>query len=924
MDHQIAYLERMMDAAGGCWHERITAELLFCAKFSRDLAGGKYDGEISAATDKLRKSYEKNGAVTKDAALSIEGNLKSVSAAVKEYKIIFTSHAHIDMNWMWAEAETVAVTVDTFRTVLNLMDEYKDFTYSQSQASVYAFVEKYYPEMFEKIRKRVSEGRWEVTASTWVETDKNMPNGESLTRHVLYTKQYFEDKFGMGPDELELDFEPDTFGHNLNVPEIITKAGVKYYYHCRGYNGHVLYRYKSPSGAETLVYREPEWYNAAIDHRFLPLKADFFKETGVKTGLKVYGVGDHGGGPTRRDIEKIIAMKEWPLIPAVEFGTYRQFFKAVEPQRESFPVVDKELNFIFDGCYTTQTRIKAANRIGENRLGQAELINALARAYGISEGFGPDYFREGWKKILFNHFHDIITGSGVQDTREAALGAFQDTLSRTNTSMTDNFIKIASKINTSGLAPCEDVSSTVSEGAGVGYSVMDFAFPATERGKGKGRVYHVFNNSGCDRKCVAKTLVWDWPGNAKKMRITDAGGKSLRFTPEKGKGNYWGHEYLTVYVEIDVPMFGYNTFVLNESPAETASSYPDDPRTLHQYSYELENGFVKAAFDPVDMDVICFTDAKTGKCLVKNAGLRFVYEDPTLGMSSWTVGRYNGIKKLTDVKILDAETGRHSVRKWIRYSAKADSSVFTVTVSLDDASNYLEYHVKADFFERGSDERLTQLQFSAETGYEPCGYLNDIPFGVIERSDHNHDVPGQSFICAKNKEGASAGICARTKYGFRGNGGVISVDLIRASTEPDPYPEIGIHNIEFMLFCACASKNEGLLKQSAGYNTPPVVISGGVHDGGMPVMQSLLTSSAGAVISAVKNPECGCANKLIVRVYEPDGNDAAVALKFNAPVKAASFTDALEVPKQGDVKVSGNSAEFALKAFASESVLIEF
>jgi alpha-mannosidase len=157
------------------------------------------------------------------------------------------------MNWMWRFDETVAATLDTFRTMLNLMEEYPEFKFSQSQASVYKIVEEFDPDMLEEIKKRIKEGRWEVTASTWVESDKNMPNGESLVRHILYTKRYLSELLGVDPGTLNIDFEPDTFGHNLNVPEILARGGVKYYYHCRGYDGHDIYRWKSPSGSSVIM-----------------------------------------------------------------------------------------------------------------------------------------------------------------------------------------------------------------------------------------------------------------------------------------------------------------------------------------------------------------------------------------------------------------------------------------------------------------------------------------------------------------------------------------------------------------------------------------------------------------------------------------------------------------------------------------------
>jgi len=239
------------------WGKRVVTQLQYLEEVNQQ--DGGFDDLLDEATHKLNDYYKKFDAVTKDAALDVEEILRKASAHVKRVTVCCAAHAHIDMNWMWRFDETVSITVDTFRTMLKLLDEYPEFIFSQSQASVYRIIEQYAPELLPEIIKRIKENRWEVTASTWVETDKNMTNGESLTRHLLYTKRYLKKLLGLNDDMFKIDFEPDTFGHNLNVPEILNSGGVKHYYHCRGYDGHIMYRWRSPSGAEVSVFRDPTW-----------------------------------------------------------------------------------------------------------------------------------------------------------------------------------------------------------------------------------------------------------------------------------------------------------------------------------------------------------------------------------------------------------------------------------------------------------------------------------------------------------------------------------------------------------------------------------------------------------------------------------------------------------------------------------------
>ena len=197
----IGYVGRIADLKPSCtgyWGERALAQADYTARLS-ETEHGRFDAVVSAALDELERALEAEGAVGRTACLEMERTLLPAAGEAKALEMLCAAHAHIDMNWMWGYAETVALTLDTFRTMLNLMDEYPEFTFSQSQASVYRIVEEHDPGMLAEIRSRVQEGRWEVTASTWVETDKNMPSGESLARHILYTKRYLGGLFGLAP-----------------------------------------------------------------------------------------------------------------------------------------------------------------------------------------------------------------------------------------------------------------------------------------------------------------------------------------------------------------------------------------------------------------------------------------------------------------------------------------------------------------------------------------------------------------------------------------------------------------------------------------------------------------------------------------------------------------------------------------------------
>ena len=424
MDNRLRTYEYLRQYAwNSLWSKRILAELGFLLEMSRVEENGM-DAQLLPVLEMLLNGFRAEGVITKSAALEAERLLMPLSEKAKEYEVTCAAHAHIDMNWLWGFQETASLTVDTFATVLKLMQDYPTFTFSQSQASVYHLLEQYHPQMLEQVRRRVHEGRWEVTASTWVENDKNMTGSEAMARQLLYTKRYLARLLEIPEDAVKLDFEPDTFGHACQLPEVLTQAGVKYYYHCHGMDGPFIYNWRAPSGAEVLVYREPAWYNQTIEYDLLLNVPSFCHTNRTRQYLKVYGVGDHGGGPTRRDLDRLIEMSSWPLFPTISFGTIHGFFEKLEEDRANFPVVDTELNYVFTGCYTSQARTKQANRIGEERLMASETLDSMARC------FCEDYqtasaFEPAWQKVLFNQFHDILPGSGVRETREYALGQFQ-------------------------------------------------------------------------------------------------------------------------------------------------------------------------------------------------------------------------------------------------------------------------------------------------------------------------------------------------------------------------------------------------------------------------------------------------------------------------------------------------------------------
>ncbi|MCD6551426.1 alpha-mannosidase [Thermotoga sp.] len=920
------------------WAERIISELEFAYKLLE--LENEYEQLVKEAVHSLCKKLENGGYITEEIAKETERILEPMSTLAKSFTIIHVGHAHIDMNWMWGYHETVATTLDTFRTVLDLMEEYPEFTFAQSQASVYKIVEEHHPEMLESIKKRVKEGRWEVTASTWVEADKNMPNTESLVRHILYTKQYLSELFGLDKDDLMIDFEPDTFGHSKFTPTILHAGGVKYYYHCRGYDKEIAYRWRSPSG-EVLVYREPFWYNGSPTPDMALYAVEFFKKYGSKYALKVYGVGDHGGGPTRRDIEKILRMKEYPIYPNVKFGTYREFFERLEEVQNKLPVVEGELNIIFDGCFTTQSRIKMANRLSEAAAEETEKFLVFSNLWSGYE-YPGDKIKEAWINILFNHFHDIIPGSGVTETREYAMGLFQKTMATLLSQKKNALVEVASNINTQDLVGSENGICDTSEGAGVAFGSEDYKVSQDSRGKGIKRIYHIFNPSPERRKEVAKIVLWDWKGDLDRLVVRNVNGERVphQFVEKRFK-HYWGHTYIELLVEVDVPAFGYSTYIVDEEPFKVLKlELPRDPRVQRPREYVLENEKLKAVFDLSTAKLVSLFDKENEIEYIDSrrggAHFRLILEDinrQTNEMlaqaNAWVVGRYLDVIDIhRNVKIKRGTCGE--LRNSIVFEfGFGKSSRMKVEVSLDKNDKMLKFKSTVDFREFSDLEKdiTPQLSFYVPLNFKCEKYAFDVPMGIIERQEYDVDVPGLSFCCARSSE-RTLGIFSKTKYGYRVKDNSISLTLIRAPHSPDMYSEIGEHKIEFAILADSKFLNNfSLVGLSYNYNHELTVLSNSVHPGKLPpVLGFADVNSSSSVISCIKFAE-NRKNQLVIRLYEIEGKTDEVVIVFKAlkPLNAW-FVDLNEnsISTEDTIEIKGNQIKFRMNPYELKTLMVEF
>src|SRR5579862_7551147 len=349
---------------------------------------------------------------------------------LQQFTIRAVGNSHIDMAWLWPWTETVEVVRNTFQSVLDLMREYPDFKFTMSSARTYEWMQEKYPDMFEQIKQRVKEGRWEVIGGMWVEPDLNMPDGESLVRQILVGKRYFHKNFGA---DIKIGWNPDSFGYNYQLPQIYKKSGMDYFVTQKLMWAHEfttfpykLFWWQAPDGSRLLTYF-PRDYAASIEGPGIAkdlsvwAPAIFGPTLRASTAgaapeiLHLYGVGDHGGGPTRQmldNAEQLMAPNT--VYPRLELGAASGFFDDLEKKLPSMnvPTWTGELYFQYHrGVFTTQAETKQRIRRSEEIMLNAEKFASLALLDGRAYPQGE--MNRAWKRLLFDDFHDIMPGSGI-------------------------------------------------------------------------------------------------------------------------------------------------------------------------------------------------------------------------------------------------------------------------------------------------------------------------------------------------------------------------------------------------------------------------------------------------------------------------------------------------------------------------------
>jgi alpha-mannosidase len=799
---------------------------------------------------------------------SVRAQLEPISSFAKKFTLYFDANAHIDAAWLWRENETVEVCKNTFSSVLNMMNSRPDFTYTQSSAAYYDWMERLYPDIFKKIRQHVKDGRWEIIGGMWLEPDCNLPSGESWMRHLLYGKRYFQKKLGK---DVKIGWNPDSFGYNWNMPQFYLNAGIdafitqKIGWNERNIFPHRVFWWEGPDGSRILSYFPFDYVNTVDDpFRLVDWLRQFEANTGFTKMMILFGVGDHGGGPSDEMIDRIELLKKLDVYPTIEYGTAGNYLDWLKQQNLSnIPVWKDELYLEYhQGTYTTQAKMKEYNRKNEILLTNAEKFSSVAALYGGKYN-SPD-LEEAWRNLMFTQFHDILPGSSIREVYIDETERHQAVQKVGSFELKKSLTQIANNINTSKIK--------------------------------KGLPVIVFNPLAWERSDIA--LVQLPEGDTYEYAVFSLDGKEI--PSQIVQKDKYSREIM--FLAEAVPSLGYKTYELRKrKPAVTETKLEITPTSL-------ENEFFRVSIDSSSGWIKSIIDKRNGKEILAGAGNELqLLEDKPSAWDAWNIG-LTGIKypsKLRTVQVV--ETGPVRVvlrvtRDYLKTGVIKDfptqeypNTFFTQDVILYDDVDRIDFKTDVDWWE---DKTMLKVAFPVTVENAMATY--EIPYGTIHRSTQWNnswdsakvEVPAQRWAdLSQSDYGVS--LLNKTKYGYDIKGNVMRLSLLRSPKWPDPTADRGKHSIEYALYPHLGSWQTNTIRRGYEFNNQLLAVITDAHKGKLSPLQSFVQlQPSNLVLTTVKKAEES--NAWIFQWYDAVGEGTEAVLTLPQEPKKVVTSNFLE------------------------------
>ena len=865
-----------------------------------------------------------NQAAFDDSLREAQKGLLTLRPLLQQADIHLTGNAHIDAAWLWPWTETVEVVRQTFGTALQLMDEYPKYTYTQSAAAYDEWIEQKYPPEFEQIQQRVKEGRWEMVGGMWVEPDLNMPDGESQVRQLLLGKRYFQSRFGV---DVRIGWNPDSFGYNWQLPQIYKRSGVDYFVTQKmAWNDTnqlplKLFWWQSPDGSRVLTYF-PHDYANEIDpvdmaRAFAHARQD---NPGTTEMMHLYGIGDHGGGPTRAMLD---AGDRW-LSPdkayaQLHFGDAQSFFSAVEKELDtahapiwnyktlaagdtklpqppaglwSLPVWNDELYFEYHrGVMTSQAAHKRNMRESEEEVLNAEKWSSIAWLGGTP--YPASQLNEAWKKVLFNQFHDLAAGSGIGVIYKDAQKDYDMVRFTADAATSQALGTIASYIDTQSRSKGVPVL-VVNPLAWVRSGVVDFTVQLAEA--------------------------------APEIEIVDEAGKVL--PSESSLTNAATHTFSVHALVPDVERLGYMLVYARPATARTAAV---SGVQVNADGHTLENQFLRLTVDAKTGCITSLVNKKTNFDAIAAGGCGNqlqAFVDTPKEYDAWNIDA-DFDKVVTNLDMVDSvQLAEHnSLRAVIHVTRHWQASTFVEDITLYNGLPRVDIVMDIDWHER---HKLLKAAFPLAAGSPQATY--EIPYGSIERpttrnnsvEDAKFEVPALRWADLGDAQNGFS-LINESKYGYDAKGNVLRLSLLRSPTWPDPEADQGHQQFSYALYPHAGSWKEALtVRQGYDFNYRLAAMQVLPHAGKLPGSFHFLdVDQDNVVVTAMKKTEDG--DGLLVRFYEWAGKGGNVTLTFPPGVVSATLANLMEKPEGSPLPVvGGQKVTVPVTPFEIQTVVIHY
>ncbi|CAM3351515.1 Alpha-mannosidase [Deinococcus saxicola] len=768
-------------------------------------------------------------------------------------------NGHIDPVWLWNWQEGFQEIKATYRSALDRLAEDPDFIFTCSSAAHLAWIEENEPEMFEEIRTQVTGGRWVLVGGWWVQPDCHLPGGEGFVRQGLYGQRFLHSRFGK---TARVGYNPDSFGHAATLPQILLKSGLPYYTFMRpGPHEQTLpsrlFWWQGADGSRVLTFRIPFEYCTWGKDLETHIRRCASEVTGGLGDLMCfYGVGNHGGGPTRENLESIHRLQGDGDLPELVFSSPDQYFETVDPSQAA--VWPAELVHHAIGCYAAHSGVKRLNRQAELALIRAEKFAALAHAR-VGLPYPQTELEHAWKRVLFNQFHDILAGTSLESAYVDAAHDYGEALS------------IAQHVTNAAVQRLSwRVHIPLQEGA---------------------RVYVVWNPHPWPVRVAVEHEV----GGVKDgFTMTDEGGAAIlaQFTRSQATVSTWRRRLAWV---AELPAFGHRTFTVLPGDEAAAPAAQVSVSDRH-----LENDVFRLEIDPQSGGIARLLDQRTGaEVFSAPAAVGVVLRDES---DTWSHGlvRYDdviGTFGQARVGVLEHGPVRSAIRTTSTYGKSTLTQDFFV---YQDPTLPIEVRVRLDWHEA---HKLLRLRFPANVTFRQATY--EAPYGTVSRPGNGEEYPGGRWVDlsgADKVSGELRGLAlindAKSSYSVSLADLYLTVLRSPIYAHHDPYVPTSGGDYRFMdqgeqtftywLWPHAGNwRDAGLPRLCAALTEGPVALPETFHDGELPGAQENLSVSPESVLVTVfKRAEDG--SGYVLRLMETLGQ--AVTASLSLPFLEREFT----------------------------------